>query len=342
MAHDMLNERKSKVLSAVVQTFIGNPEPVGSRLVTKRYSFGLSPATIRNIMADLEDAGFLMQPHTSAGRIPTDKGYRFYVDSLQLSSSNMESRAAQTIRRRLESIRDDVNQLLNESARTLSDMSSYLGFAIPVRPDGTTLNRIQLYRYHGKKIVAVLITNEGLVSNKILDKDFGLSQRELNRISEFLNSEFSGRTVDEIRRLLKSELSREKNLVDVLMSRAARICREALAFPEGDIIFSGMAGLIRLPELSERIEILTGAIEEKYRILKVLDDLSATGDVSVIIGSENPDQEMQGLSVVMARYKQGEHSVGSVGMIGPTRMDYSKTIPMVELMARILTGTIQE
>jgi len=246
------------------------------------------------------------------------------------------------MKRRLENIRDDVNHLLNEAARTISDMSCYLGFAIPVRPDGTTLNRIQLYRYHGSKIVAVIITNEGLVSNKILDKDFGLSQRDLNRISEYLNSEFSGRTVDEIRRSLKSELTREKSLVDVLMGRAARICREALAFPEGDIIFSGMSGLIKLPELSERIGVLTNAIEEKHRILKVLDDLTATDDVSVIIGSENPDQEMQGLSVVMAKYKQGEHSMGSVGMIGPTRMDYSKTIPMVELMARILTGTIRE
>ncbi len=337
---ETLNERKRKVLQAVVQSYIETPEPVGSRLVAKKYRFNLSPATIRNIMADLEDMGFLQQPHTSAGRVPTDKGYRCYVDALRLSSNSLQSRTALAVRKRLESIRDNISDQLSEAARSLSEMSNYLAFAIPVNPDGTTLNRIQLYRYRKNKIVAVLITNEGLVTNRILDTDLNLSQRDLNRISDYLNSEFSGFTVDEIRSSIMEQITREKDLCDVLITRAARICREALMFPDGDIIFSGMSGLIGLPDLSERISFLTGAIEDKHHMLQVLDRLVVSDGVQVVIGEENPDQDLQGLSIIMSRYHQGEHSTGMVGMIGPTRMDYSRTIPMVDLIARILTGTI--
>lgn len=338
----MLGERRHRVLCAVVECYIGSPHPVGSRFVAKRYEFDLSPATIRNVMADLEEMGFLHQPHVSAGRVPTDKGYRFFVDSLCQGEDCRDSEEFISILKgRLESIRSDINVLLEEATRTLSALSHNLVFAVPLKYDRTTLNRIQLFRYRGSKIVTVLLTNEGLIKNKILDTDLGLSQKELSRISEYLNSEFSGYTIGEIRREVVKQMSKERMLCDILISKAMAICKEALSFPSSDIIISGFSELLGLPDLSERINDTARALEDKHMIVKLLDRLSAVSDgVQVVIGSENPVRQMNKLSIVMAPYKQGNTSLGSVGMIGPTRMDYAKAIPMVDTMARFITAAI--
>jgi heat-inducible transcriptional repressor len=337
----MLSERNRKVLCAVVQSYINKPDPVGSRFVTKKYAFNLSPATIRNIMADLEEMGFLSQPHTSAGRIPTDKGYRFYVDSLCREKPTVDAKFSNILKSKLESIKSDIYTLLKEATETLAAMSHYLVFAVPLKTDSTTLNRIQLFRYRNKQTVAVLLTNEGLVRSKMLDTNFGLSQKDLNRISDYLNSEFSGCTIDEIRSALIKQMSKEKALCDILISKAIAICKEALFFPSTDLIVSGFSELIGLPDFSGRIKEIAKAIEDKHTILKLLDRLSASTDgVKVVIGSENPMEELKKLSIVMATYKQGDRSLGSVGVIGPTRMDYSKTIPMVELTAKSISAVI--
>jgi heat-inducible transcriptional repressor len=341
----MLNERGQRVLCAVVQSYIDNPEPVGSRLVTKRFAFNLSPATIRNIMADLEDLGFLTQPHTSAGRVPTDKGYRFYVDSMGLKepagrSATPDRRFVEALMRRIESLRDDMDDLLREATQLLSEMSHSMVFAIPVMPGRTTLNRISLYRYRGSRIVSVLLTNEGAIRNKVMDSDFGLTQRELNRISDFLNSEFGGYTIDEMRSALIEQMSREKAVCDELISRAVAICREALTFPNDEIILSGLSELIGLPEFSSRINDVLKAMEDKRRIVKLLEEMSSAEGVNVVIGSENPDKRLRSLSIVTASYKREGRFLGSVGLIGPTRMDYPRAIAMVDAAARLISTAI--
>jgi heat-inducible transcriptional repressor len=307
--------------------------------VTKKYSFNLSPATIRNVMADLEEMGFLVQPHTSAGRIPTDKAYRFYVDSLKTRALR-DRELEQSFTRKFESLGDDVSRLLGEATRALSSMSHYLAFAIPAKPDGTTLNRVQLFSYMGRKIVAVLITNEGIVMNKILDSNMGLTQQELYRISDYLNSEYSGLSINEIRSVLLGQMSKERALYDILITRAMKICEGALSFQECDLIYSGLAELLGLPELSDKINDIARAFEDKQRIVELLDGMASSDDVAVVIGSENPESKMHNLSVVTARFRQGERLLGTVGMIGPTRMDYQRAISMVEIMARFITGTI--
>lgn len=336
---EMLSDRHWKVLRAVVQTYIGMPYPVGSRLVTKRYGFSLSPATIRNVMADLEEMGYLIQPHTSAGRIPTDKAYRLYVDSLK-QRGQADDELAQSLRESFRSLRDDMNRLLAEATRVLSSWSHCLAFAIPARADGATLNRIQFYNYMNQKTVALLITNEGLIANKVLESNFGFTQRELNRLADYLNSEFSGSTIDQIRTRLLKEMSKERALCDMLISRAMNICEEALSFPGEDIFFSGISELIGLPELSDRINDITRAIEDKHWIVRLLEELASPEGVRVVIGSENPERNMQDLSIVSARYRRGEQLLGVVGMIGPTRMDYPKSILMVDALARSISGTI--
>jgi len=336
-----LNERPRKVLMAVVQSYIDRPEPVGSRYLTKAYDFKLSPATIRNIMADLEEMGFLVQPHTSAGRMPTDSGFRYFVDSLTPEGGSAEAeRILDTIGRKTGHLKDDVNGLLTEVAFHMAGVSHCAVFAVPLRPENTTLNRVQLFRYKGSKTVAVLLTNEGLITNRVIDSDFGLSQKELDRVVDFLNSEYSGHTISEIRESIEARVAHEKALKDILVTQCMHITREALAFSGTDIIMAGVPELIGLPEFSSRINSIARAIEDKKRILRILDRLSGSGDVSVLIGRESSEMSFSDFSIVTAEYTQGDRPLGRVGMIGPTRMDYERAIPLVNSMAKYISSVI--
>lgn len=339
---DMLNERSKQVLRALVESYIERPGPVGSRYLTKKYGFNVSSATIRNIMADLEEMGYLIQPHTSAGRVPTDLGFRFYVDVLSREELDGAETYIDVLRKAVEGLRSDINDVLREATRALAAMSHYLVFAEPIRCDNTTLNRIELFRYRGNQIVAVLLGNEGLVRSRILDTDFGLTQKDLNRISEYLNSEFSGYTIDEVRNELVKQMSKEKTICDILISKAMDLCREAITFPVAEMIISGLPELLGLPECSDRINEIARAIEDKNRIIEILDGLAYSGDVQVIIGSEIPQEQMRGLSIVSASYKEGQRPLGRLGIIGPTRMDYSQAIPLVQQTARLITLTISK
>lgn len=336
----MMDERSRKVLCAVIQSYINFPDPVGSMVVTKRYSFGLSPATIRNVMADLEEMGFLIQPHTSAGRVPTDRGYRFYVDSLVAERDyyiNIE--VLQEIYKRLEALRKNIDVFLSETTRTLSILSHYLGIAMSPKLNITTLKRIELLKYKADKLAVILFTDEGLIKNKVVSLGSEVSQKDLNRITGYLNSEFSGHTFDEIRLKVIKEMSREKTRCDSLISKAMKICREALSFPHSDLFVSGLSEVLELPDFADlkKIRELSRAIEDKHTIIKLLDKLSGCDGVQIIIGSENSTDEMKKLSVVVSTCKEGDKSLGVVGIIGPTRMNYEKAIYIVDNTAKFIT-----
>lgn len=340
----MLDERIHRVLRAVVESYITTPDPVGSRYVTKKYAFNLSPATIRNIMADLEDMGFLHQPHTSAGRVPTDKGYRFYVDFLSQREPADDVHYADEIVRRLEIIRDDINALLRETSKALSTCSHYLCVALSPRPERATLRGISLFRYREGQVMATLLTDEGIVKNTLMKIDPDLPQKELNRISDYLNTEFSGRTIDEIRHRIMKELCRDKALCDQLIARAIRICRSALSFDYGDLFISGFSEVLGLPDFSDlqRIKEISTAVEDRHLIIKLLDTLSQSEGVKVVIGSENPASEMRKLSMVVSSYKEGDRLMGTIGIIGPTRMDYLRAMVMVDSTAKFLSRILSE
>jgi heat-inducible transcriptional repressor len=342
----MLDERSRQVLFAVVQSYINSPEPVGSRFVTKKYSFGYSPATIRNIMADLEDLGFLKQPHISAGRVPTDKGYRFYVNSLKdIEQDNMQDEVCEEIKRRfarkLENIRNNINNMFMEATATLSEMSNYIGIVMPPRHENITFNRIDFIRYKADKAAAILLTDEGVIKNKILSVDAMLNQEDLNRIADYLNSEYSGRTIEEIKDMLLKSINREKAVWDKLIERAIKLYEQAISFTEEDIFVSGLYDVMNLPDFSDisRIREISKAIKDKHMILKLLEQISDAEGVQVLIGSENPVEQMKNLSVVASPYKEKERHVGVIAVIGPTRMDYSKAIHMVDTIAKCISRT---
>ena len=346
MIFDMLDKRSRQVLHAVVQSYINNPEPVGSRFVTKKYALGCSSATIRNIMADLEEFGFLSQPHTSAGRVPTDKGYRFFVDSLShsevsMSQDEISMEFSRQFTRKLEAIKDDVSVMFSEVTSTLSTLSNYVSIALPPKPEKTTFNRIELIKYKSNIIVAILLTDEGVFRNRMLTVPEAITQEDLNRIADYINGEYAGCTLDEIRKTLVKRMKYEKVLWDRLVSKAIEICEQALHFAEDDVFVAGLYDVMELPDFSDiaHIKELSRAIKDKHMMLKLLEEFSDSEGVKVVIGDENPIDDLKGLSVVTTTYKEGDRPIGVIALIGPRRMNYAKAISMVDMVAHCVSNT---
>ena len=340
----MLDERSKKILCAVIQDYINFPDPVGSRTVARKYSLGISPATIRNIMADLEELGFLKQPHTSAGRVPTDMGYRFYVDSLISEPGYSNKELLQDLYRRLETLKDNLDILFSETTKAISFLSHYLGVAMSPNPDIVTLNRVEFLQYNADAIIVMLFTGEGIIKNKIIPMELELTQKDLNRIAGYLNSEFSGYTFHEIKRKIIYKMSKEKMMCDSLISKAIKICQEAFFSPHGDLFISGLSWVLELPDFANlhKIKELSRAIEDKHMIIKLLDKFSESDGVQIIIGSENVLDEMKDFSIVVSACKDENKPIGVVGIIGPTRMNYSKAISIVDTTAHFITKMLSE
>jgi heat-inducible transcriptional repressor len=340
----MLDERSKKILCAVVQDYINSPDPVGSRTVARKYSLGISPATIRNIMADLEEMGFLKQPHTSAGRIPTDMGYRFYVDYLISESGYTDRELIQALYNRLEDLKHNIDMIFSETTKTISILSQYLGVAMSPKPDIFTLKKVKLFQYSDDAVVVTLFTDEGLIRNKLVSVDLELSQKDLNRITGYINSEFAGYTISEIRRKILNEISREKTMLDKLITKAIKICEEAFFSLQSELFISGLSGVLELPDFADlqKIKELSKAIEDKHMIIKLLDKLSDFDGVQIIIGSENSIEEMKDFSVIVSACKDENRTVGTIGIVGPTRMNYPKAISIVDTAARFITKLLTE
>jgi heat-inducible transcriptional repressor len=298
-------------------------------------------------MADLEELGFLRQPHTSAGRIPTDKGYRFYVNSLRIEGGErpyeMPSGFVRQFARRLEEVKSDITMMFSEVTQTLSSMSNYIGVALPPKPEKTTFNRIDLVRYREDSVVALLVTDQGVIKNRVLRTGETVSQHDLNRIAEYLNAEYAGKTLDEMKTLIMERMRAEKRVCDGLISRAISICEQAISFADDDLFVSGFYDVMDLPDFSDvlKIKALSKAIRDKHLILRLLHEISSAEGVHVFIGDENPVAELRKLSVVASTYREGKRPMGVIALIGPTRMNYSMAISTVDAVARCVSRTFE-
>jgi heat-inducible transcriptional repressor len=344
-----LDERSRQVLFAVIESYIHKPEPVGSRFVTKKYSMGFSPATIRNIMADLEELGLLTQPHTSAGRVPTDRGYRYYVDSLLKPESSVPrdpyAEMMRDFARRIDAIKNDLTVLFHEVTDTLSQMSNYVGVVLPPKPAKTVFSRIDLMKYRDGNVVALLLMDDGVIRNKVIKVDPELTQDDLNRIAEYLNGEFHGKTLDEMTEMLVRLMHSMKSALDKMISRAIEVCNQTLRFSGEDLyVFRFCTMRWTCPIFSDinRIRQLSRAIKDKHTILRLLDEFANTEGVHVVIGRESSASELQNLSIVASSYRDGGRPAGVVALIGPTRMDYSKAIVMVDTVAHCISQAFDE
>ena len=340
-----LDERRQTVLKSVVLNYIKAPFPIGSRTITKQTDLALSAATIRNIMADLEEKGYLSQPHTSAGRIPTDKGYRYYVDSL-LQENRREPPTSplpsdETIGERGE----DLNDLLKETTRSLSALSHYAGILSAPKVAKTVLQHLSFALLKSGHILAVFVSADGFVQNRLIESRLNLTQGELDDIAAVLNGRFQGLSLMEIRRRLLLEMRREKEQYDTLLKAALELGEKALAAPRDEELYiGGAANILDLPDFAdiEKMKGLFKAFEEKYHIIQLLDRCLEDAGVQVFIGAEHRAEGMEECSLVVSTYGSGEQALGTLGILGPRRMDYSRIIPLVDAAARRLSRLIEE
>ena len=338
-----LDERNKKVLQAVIDSYISTGAPIGSNVLIKRYDFSVSSATLRNIMAELEEMGYLTHPHTSAGRIPTERGYRYYIDGLI------------SVRRDTDDIKDqlqqapplhggDLHELMEEASQFLAKLSRYAGVVIaPAEPEGK-YKHIEFIRLHGREVLIIFVTSNGTVQNKLIQLDEEILQHDLNTFSTFLDEELEHWSLTEVRRRLVEKLREEKRVFKRLMEETYQASREIQERDSEKVYIGGAFQVLESPEFAnvEKMRTLFKAFEDKYKLLKLLERSVTAGGIKVFIGSENPYFEMQGCSLVVSSYQAGSDVVGTLGVIGPTRMQYQQVIQVVDYTAKLVSRLLDE
>jgi len=340
-----LDNRRKEILWAIIQSHIDLNIPIGSMLITRRFPFGLSPATIRNTMAQLEEMGYINQPHTSAGRVPTEKGYRYYVDTLiDEQTLSVNSGLTMELSNRLSIIRKDPDSLVKEAVRTLSLFSSYLAIATPLKIDDILLKRIKFIKYENRKVLAIIISDDGEVKNKIIELDKIYSQKSLDMASDQLNSEFGGLTIKKVREKIAYQLYKEKTVCDQLISNLLYLCKDIMPLEDDDFSLNGLSGTSNLPDFAtmKQIKEILRAIEDKRFMLKLLQLVSESKGTKVFVGMENVFPSMRELSMVISTYSKNRFVSGAVGIIGPTRMNYKEMISIVDHTARALSQILSK
>lgn len=335
---DTLTERSRQILEAIIEDYIKTAEPVGSRSVTRRHGLSLSPATVRNVMSDLEELGFLASPHTSAGRVPTDKAFRFYVDSLlQVRSIDEEQR--DEIRRHYRSQGRDVGEILKETSRILSSISHYIGIVVAPRFTANVFRQIEFVKLCGSRILAILVSESGVVQNRIVESNDEISSEDLVRMSNYLNNLLKGLTILEVKTRILQEMESDKVRYDELMSWALKLSEQTLDEPDAEVFIEGQVNILEQPEFADvdKMREIFRAFEEKGQLITLLDRCMDAERVNIFIGAENFLNRMNRLSVITAPYASGRNTLGVLGVIGPTRMGYDRVIPIVDYTARILS-----
>ena len=340
----MMNDRHQGVLRAIVQDYIRTAEPVGSRTLSRKYGFSLSPATIRTIMSDLEESGYVAQPHTSAGRVPTDKGYRLYVDNL-MDRAPLSREEVERIEQRVGPTTAERDDLLREAGKLLFALSPYVAVALAPRLQDSRFQRVEFVSLARDRVLVILLADAGLVHHKTVVVEEPFTQDDLDRMARYLSDLLKGRTLREVRDLLVSQMAEEKALYDRLLAQTLRLGAQALAGEaEADVYVAGAARIADQPEFADiqKMKSLYTAFEEKSKLVMLLSECLQGGGCRVFIGSEIPVQDIQELSVVASPYRRQGQILGVLGVLGPTRMDYARTVALVETTADLLTRSLSE
>lgn len=340
---DELSERNKKILEAIIEDYIVTAEPVGSRAVTRRHGLALSPASVRNVMADLEEMGFLASPHTSAGRVPTDKAYRFYVDSL-LTVRRIDKPERELIRKQYNAAGRDIGAILHETSRMLSSVSRYTGIVLAPRFSSTIFRHIEFVKLSGRRILTVLVAQNGSVQNRLIESEEEFATEDLVRMSNYLNELLEGLPVAQVRTRILEEMKGEKALYDSLIARALVLSEQTLEEEGAQIFIEGQTNIFEQPEFADvgRMKTIFRAFEEKGHLVDLLDRCINAQGVQIFIGAETHLNRMEGLSVVTSTYLTGKNTLGVLGVIGPTRMGYAKVIPIVDYTAKLVSRLLEE
>jgi heat-inducible transcriptional repressor len=343
-----LSQRAQTILAAVVSGYVTTAEPVGSRTISKLPHIDLSPATIRNVMADLEEMGYLTQPHVSAGRIPTARGLRFYVDSI-LKVRELDEELKQRIRRALTPPPDhaDLGEILKSASQALSELSQNVAVVAAPNPEHEVFRHMEFILLEPGVILVVFVAKSGGVQNRVITAEPEITQEDLDKYTRYLNELLCDLTLSEVKERVAREMSREKVRFDAVLSRALALGNRALQQAEaggGEVYVEGQANLLDLPEFQDisRLRRIFRAFEEKSTILRLLEKAMMAQGLQIFLGAESQIEELEDLGAVTAAYGDSERPLGALGVIGPTRMDYSKVIPIVDYTARMVSRILEE
>lgn len=343
MAFENLSEREQKILRNLIEHYVHTADPVGSRVIANKYRMGISPATIRNTMQDLEELGLITQPHTSAGRIPTDTGYRVFVDMLlkpEPLTKAEKTRIENIIKKRK---MKGIDAVLSQTSKILGEITAQLGITVAPKFDEGILTRIDLIPVADAKILMIVSVKDGLARSILLEVESDIDLKELRQTETVLNEHLAGLSLGEIRKTLAERLS-DTGFSPKLIKLFIDDENDVWADQRGAALhITGTDNLIIQPEFSdrERLKDFIKLLEEKHELKKILDSQLGAEGIIITIGHENPIAQIQNCSLVTSTYKAGEVS-GTIGVIGPTRMPYSKLVSIVEYTAKSLTDALSE
>ena len=333
-----LGERQGQVLAAVVRLFVGTGEPAGSKAVVEQMGDMWSSATIRTVMSELETMGFLAQPHVSAGRIPTDRAYRYYVDWMA-EATRLTPETQRFIEASLEPAVDAPEELMARTSEVLAQVSKHVGIVLGPTLEEKLLEHIKFVRLPEHRVLAVIVSKPDLIENKVIGLEEEVTQRELDRAAKFLNEEFRGWSLWAIRIAIFNRLEQMKTICDRMVSTVAVLFQSGALGKEemGRLFVDGTEALVDQPEFADSgvFKSLLKAFEEKVKLIKLLNACLQTSNSGVVtvIGQENPAHEMQHCTIIVAPYHYRDRVVGALGVVGPTRIEYDRAISMVDYIA---------
>lgn len=334
----MLDERKLKVLNAIINSYIISAEPIGSRTISKKYDLGVSSATIRNEMSDLEDLGYLSKPYTSSGRVPSDKAYRLYVDTLinQVKSKNsLNNNIKIKVKKHLLKEVREIDQLIQNAAKILSGITSYTALALAPQFKQSTLKHIQLISIDNNKVLIVIVSDSGMVKNTIFRVENKVSEEQLSIISNFLNGKLKGLTLEEMSNEIDTVVFKEIYEFKNIIKNIIPIINQSMEEMESvELYADGITNIFNFPEYSDLAKAKTflSFIEDRDSVANMM--LNNTfKDFEISIGNENICEEIKDCSLITATYKLNGKTIGKIGVIGPTRMDYITVISAVKLLS---------
>mgnify|MGYP000921247279 FL=1 len=340
---NMPSHRARRILSAIVDKYIQEGIPIGSKSLSLADEIGLSPASIRNVMSDLEELGFIASPYTSSGRVPTSKGYRFFIDSL-LKLQPVEANELERIKKRVNTHESNSRELAISVSNTLSAITKLAGIVTIPKQQVTRLKEIDFIQLSEKRILAIIVMNETEVENRILQMKRDYSKDELKQASNYLNTHYKARSLSYIKKHLINQMIQTKESVNSLMSDLIDIADKVLDFDESEeYIVAGQRRLMDFHELSDikKLRQLFDAFREKQQLLELLDKSMSTDGIQIFIGEESGYQMFDNCTLITSPYTTEEGAIGVLGVIGPTRIAYQKVIPIVDITAKLLGKSLK-
>ena len=334
-----LADREIDILTTIVDIYIHTALPVGSRTVSKASSLGLSPASIRNVMADLTDKGYLEQPHTSAGRIPSVTGFRFYLDSI-LHLAPLSREEKERIRADLSDDRAELPDIFRQGSRLLSSLSNQVSLILAPRQELVKWQQIDFILLRPGLVMAVLVMQGGILHNKVINTDSAITTDDLVRYGNYLNHLFQGRTITAARTMIVAEMDRAREQFDELYTRALNLAEQTFSSTTPPELFiDGTKTILDQPEFADldTMRDLLDLIEERSRLLDLLDKTAILNTPKIALGREEKWGELDNCCLVSSPYRTADNVLGVVGVIGPMRMNYSKVVPLVDFTARVLS-----